>query len=50
MPIEGTFSFDSFRTAQQVRSAFILLRMGINSSYAGPLYVGKIGLIEQSCG
>jgi len=43
MPLEVTLRFDSFRNAQQVRSALILLRMSLDCSYAGCLCAEEIG-------
>jgi len=48
MPLEGTSSFDSFRNAQQVCSALILLRMGLDCSYAGGPCAGELWFFSNN--
>jgi hypothetical protein len=47
MPLVRTVGSDSFRSAQQVHCALILLRMSLKCSYAGGLCAGEPVLIEQ---
>jgi hypothetical protein len=48
MPLEGAFSSDSFRNAQQMRSALILLRMSLDCSYAGGLCAVELWFLSNN--
>jgi hypothetical protein len=49
MSLEWTFTSGSFRSAQQVLLALILLRMSVSCPYAGGLCSRKVVLIELPC-